>query len=232
MASIAENGIGEFTSYLHSLETETRVLKSVQNIRNVNDKELKNKLLKLERTVEKMEESGDKFEKMLDEEMVVLNENHTALNKMAKDQQEWIAKLQGELPEFLQNAITSVTRELLYRPITINEFNTVPVSTRCRLTFENINESYLEIYKALSEKHQLMSCEKSKKKLNKATLLEYEKLSHVEHRGEPFVTEQELRSTKIFGSGESTGRSVLHTLRACGRLRVVRSSGENTFVLA
>jgi hypothetical protein len=46
-----------------------------------------------------------------------------------------------------------------------------------------------------------------------------------------FLSEVELRSTAIFASGETTGRAILHTLRALQRIKVVRSGGENTFVL-
>ena len=87
------------------------------------------------------------------------------------------------------------------------------------------------IYKLVSEKTAALATAVGRKALGKGALLEIESLKHVDHKGSVFLSEVELRSTAIFASGETTGRAILHTLRARQRIKVVRSGGENTFVL-
>ncbi len=45
------------------------------------------------------------------------------------------------------------------------------------------------------------------------------------------MTEQEVRSTKVFENGEVTGKNILNTLRNLERLKIVRSNGQNTYIL-
>jgi hypothetical protein len=45
------------------------------------------------------------------------------------------------------------------------------------------------------------------------------------------MTEHEVRSTKAFENGEITGKNILNTLRNLERLKIVRSNGQNTYIL-
>ncbi len=52
-----------------------------------------------------------------------------------------------------------------------------------------------------------------------------------EHGNHIYMTEQEVRSTKVFENGEVTGKNILNTLRNLERLKIVRSNGQNTYIL-
>ena len=52
-----------------------------------------------------------------------------------------------------------------------------------------------------------------------------------EHGNHIYMSEQELRSTKIFENGEITGKNILNTLRSLERVKVVRSNSQNTYIL-
>lgn len=55
-------------------------------------------------------------------------------------------------------------------------------------------------------------------------------LSRKDHGKSVYLAESEVRASAVFKS-ESNGRAVLHTLRALGRLRLVRVGSENTYLL-
>ena len=52
-----------------------------------------------------------------------------------------------------------------------------------------------------------------------------------EHGNHIYMTEHEVRSTKVFENGEITGKNILNTLRNLERLKIVRSNGQNTYIL-
>jgi hypothetical protein len=56
-------------------------------------------------------------------------------------------------------------------------------------------------------------------------------LKVTEHGNHIYMTEHEVRSTKVFENGEITGKNILNTLRNLERLKIVRSNGQNTYIL-
>jgi len=222
-------------SFLASFDKEARMLKSITNLRALGSScpaEVIGTLNKVNAVVENVESRMNLLEATLDAENQALDENMTVLRGLVEKQRDAIETMvDSDMPTFMGPMLAVDAAAVKYRPVEMAEFKRVPVSTRGRQTYEQINESFGCIYKLVSEKTAALSTSGGRKALGKGALLEFDKLKHVDHKGAVFITEPELRSTAIFASGEATGRAVLHTLRALQRVRVVRSSGENTFVL-
>eukprot|EP01041_Mallomonas_annulata_P013219 gene13219-27963_t len=111
------------------------------------------------------------------------------------------------------------------------EFEAVPKSTRGRLTLTQINEYFFLMMELITRKEKLLKNTKKSRRQDSVEIFELENKRVPEHEGAAFVTETEIRGTKIFENGVTTGVSVLHTLRALHRIRLVRTSGESTYVL-
>ena len=220
--------------FLQAVEKEARTLKAITNLRTLGPKCSKDvvaMLQKVEKAVQSVESSVNELDCTLDRENASLDENMEQLQRLAEQQGATIAALRGEMPTFMGPMLEVGAAATKYRPVEAVDFSRVPVSTRGRQTYEQVNESFGCIYKLVSEKTAALGTAAGRKALGKGALLEIESLKHADHKGSVFLSEVELRSTAIFASGETTGRAILHTLRALQRIRVIRSGGENTFVL-
>ncbi len=148
---MAEELVNNFSSVIFSLERETKVLKSVMNLKSLlssdeilNNKKTVNKLKSIEAIVESLEIASDDFENFLDSELVQLN-NLELLKQEAIKQVENIKILENSMPKFLinnnNNDLNNETTEVIIKPVDQKEFDSVPSSTKGRLTFQQINEA-------------------------------------------------------------------------------------------
>lgn len=224
-----------FSVYLQSFEKEAGVLKSITNLRNIGaecPRDVLDALKKVESVVNSTESCMNELERAVEADIKSLDENTAVLTEMVDKQRVAIDAMEkSDMPNFLKPMLNVGKAAAKYRPVEAAEFTKVPVSTRGRQTLVKINECFGCIYKLIAEKTENLGTVQGRKALGKGFMLEYDKLKHADHKGSVFLTEPELRGTAIFASGETTGRAVLHTLRALKRITVVRSNGENTFIL-
>ncbi len=231
-----------FNNFVLNLEKDVRTLKSVTNIGALNNKgmcpkELQENMKEIENNLNSCNKNLENLEELLKSEESCLTNNMTTLKDKVNIQNNEIEQLKKDLPGFILRMADFIklhpNYETSFKPITFKEFESLPITTRGRQTFEQVNESYEAVFRYLVERKKQLNSSSAKRKGTPANNVdtEYSNLKCVEHEGLCFVTETELkRSTPIFKSGESSGRSVLYTLRALQRLKLVRSHGVNTFI--
>ena len=230
-----------FNTFVSHLEKDVRTLKSVTNIGALNNKgmvskELQENMKEIENNLNSCDKNLDNLEELLKSEELCLKNNITILKDKVNTQNNEIEQLKKDLPGFILRMANFIklhpNYETLFKPIILKEFESLPITTRGRQTFEQVNESYEAIFRYLVERKKQLNSSSAKRKGTKANSIatEYSNLKCPEHEGLCFVTETELRSTPLFKAGESSGRSVLYTLRALQRLKLVRSHGVNTFI--
>eukprot|EP00607_Mallomonas_marina_P003519 CAMPEP_0182437976 /NCGR_PEP_ID=MMETSP1167-20130531/85422_1 /TAXON_ID=2988 /ORGANISM="Mallomonas Sp, Strain CCMP3275" /LENGTH=244 /DNA_ID=CAMNT_0024631107 /DNA_START=78 /DNA_END=812 /DNA_ORIENTATION=- len=237
------------------LEQELRVLKSIANLqqipRNSVPDVVHNKLVGLEASLEILEQKFEDFDIFLDMETQNI-EKLQLFAEYSNQQLKQIQDLQSKAPSFLMKenfnmdanvrpnelsgdikSITVNTTKPKVRPETIKlkEFDNIPKSTKGRITLAQINESLSLLYDMFNKKEKLIKPCKKNKKQHFSEIQEYETKRVREHGSETFLTENEIRGSKIFQSGIATGTSILHTLRALHRLRMIRATGETTYIL-
>lgn len=123
--------------------------------------------------------------------------------------------------------------EIILRPITQAEFQSVSKNTRGRITLSALNEALHDIQKVTLQKYSHIHNPHSHRKGSSSS-------SHVNSIGNgpmhpvhkeggedlPFVSEQDLRDDcAFFVTGESTARAILQILRSCKRIKQVFWTG-------
>lgn len=225
--------ISSFSNFVNMIEEETKILKSISNISNQishsPNSNVIEKLVSLDDSVSRLEKSIDFLEESMDNELANLAETKRIIS-LANFQKTSILNLNSHLQSTAFSSNNENTVPIL--TISSEEFESISKSTRSRLTLMQINDAlnFLIEYSDIKSK----TLKVPRKKITKAvqTLREnYSKLKISDHGNDMFLTETEIRSSKIFESGESTGKTILHTLRTLRRLRLIRSCGENTYVI-
>jgi len=250
-----------FANYMSALEKELRALKSITNLRALGSDipvDISDKLRQIESSVNSVEYQMDGLDVMLEEEDKCLDRYAAELQEQTDQQTAMIGEMMADMPPFMKNMLTQREKEgtititnanapgssssyrrekgsgggggemlpLRCRPITIKEFQDLSSSTRGRQSYEQVNEAMEIVSRLMSNKMKSVG-----DKANFGAGRDYNRLRHSDHDGAMFLTEPEIRATSLFKAGETTGRAVLHSLRALHRLKVVRTNGENTFVL-
>jgi hypothetical protein len=115
-----------------------------------------------------------------------------------------------------------------------SEFDAVPKYLKGRLTLDKLTAWTDLLERVLLEKYSTMSANPARLSGEARTrYYEWRDQETEECRGQPFVTEADLRGL-CGGKGprlDPTGRSIVAILRHCGRIREVRSAGLVRLVL-
>mmetsp|Transcript_7079 Transcript_7079/g.7188 ORF Transcript_7079/g.7188 Transcript_7079/m.7188 type:complete len:247 (-) Transcript_7079:792-1532(-) len=234
-----------FISLLKSIQTETNVLKCVSSLRSLpqNDK-LTSKIFEIENSVQNIEKNLEDFNEFLSSEMKTCEIMDNEIINIAEQQARKINELHTSYPLSLVDAIKNSkesTEDKKDQNMCLSEINNtikqdelllIPKSTRGRLTIGVVNGALRDIGILIKEKTKIISM--PKKKMNRAQLKileDFLSIKQADHGDCMFVSETDVRSTSIFEAGESTGKATLHTLRALHRIKLIRSSGENTYIL-
>lgn len=118
--------------------------------------------------------------------------------------------------------------------LSASEFDGIPKYLKGRLSLEKLNQWTELLEKVFVEKYTIMQANPAKLGgENRNRYYEWRDQDSEECRGQPFVTEQDMKNL-CQGKGpkmDPTGRSIVAILRHCGRLREVRSTGIVRLVL-
>lgn len=113
------------------------------------------------------------------------------------------------------------------------ELDKVSHTIRGRLTLAQVNEALKTLkFMAMDRRKILMQPKKKLSKTHHSIFEESSSLRLPEHDNRIFLTEGDIRSSPLFESGDATGKSILATLRSLSRVKLIRSGGESTYVLA
>ena len=147
LVKMAEQLSANFTLFITAMEKEIKTLKSITNLRVLEDangalpKDVVESISSLERRVDALESKYDEFDRMLDSELAACD-SIEALMSQANQQKEDIERIQQNIPSFLRTKIaieTSDTKEMeTIDNLQVHEFEAVPGTTRGRLTFQQV----------------------------------------------------------------------------------------------
>ena len=154
--------ISSFTSFVQNIESETKVLKSLTNIRNhivstSSTSEVIDKLSDLESILSRLEKSVELFEDNLDSEIGYLQVTKNNILEKAK-QQSIDANTLNEAINSQENVTVNKhksSQDENINLISTEEFNQVLKSTRNRLTLQQINEAMQFLIKYTSIKSKV-----------------------------------------------------------------------------
>lgn len=234
---------GQFEAMVSSLQAEVRVLKQASALR-AGSESVEQQLRQLQPTMLALERSADEIEAFVAEEEARLDELR-ALAEVVALQQRMASELQQAMPQYLAPGATAAAGStvppageaggLVLTLVTARELETVPTSTRGRATLHMINSAAVALGELLTHKqralHQAERAPPGRRTAAQTGLLqERDALACPEHEGQPaFLTESEVRSALQLPG--ATGVAVLSSLRALGRLRLVKARGStNTYV--
>jgi hypothetical protein len=179
LSSSSNSLVKSFSDLVLSLETETKLLKCLLNLRDVSLQErekshegkghergedVRQKLEKIEGHVENLERDLMNFEEFLDSELQIVEEIEE-MNQKSIQQQNEIQTLTMNLPVFFQkenilsektNNFSTATSNASDIFIELQEFESVPKSTRGRLTLEQAIESLESIRRLLDKKSEVI----------------------------------------------------------------------------
>jgi hypothetical protein len=217
-----------FVTFLKSIETETKVLKCLTNLRSIDANSENIEVLRgLESSLDKLEEDADVLDSMLDAELESLLK-FEQLCVLCKQQSAAVAKLPGAnniptsnfvatsnsakstssksvsivVPEQSKQPPSSSTVAPFVRrtdDITAEEFEAVSRTTRGRLTLPVINRINKSLIELLAKKKKEYHLPRSK--LTPPMIIsvdEYNSKRSVDHGKLPFLTEAELRNSTVF----------------------------------
>jgi hypothetical protein len=158
-----------FSRMIRGIENETKLLKSFLHLRNLSlqnssphSLELQQKLRQLDGDVENIEANLSDFEQFLDSELVMI-EQLEEMNHLVQEQCQTIAQIEKNLPAFFKESSPSQVNnssapfDFL---IELHQFETVPKSTRSRLTLEQTIAALGVVHRLILEKeevHDLMA---------------------------------------------------------------------------
>lgn len=236
-----------FTQTVSCLERETKVLKCISNLRSLtlnrgtaDHDNLFTKLQQIETITNRLMQELNDVEETLDLEIKGV-ENCKEVLKLARVQAENIANIENEIPKFLTIASSSSSNQgiacssvksvlTVGGAVEVTEFEKVSTATRGKLTLTQVNESFLLLKKLVAEKDKAIQIPKKKIPTNKqqAAIDEYQRLLLSDHQApccSSYLTEAEVRDSL----GKNPG--TLLTLRALGRIRMIKSNAINTYVL-
>lgn len=108
--------------------------------------------------------------------------------------------------------------------IEASELDKVSATTKGRVTLLQLNDSLCKIKSILASKIKALPSVRK-------NATEKEKKLYDEDRKKVTVTESELRSSIIFDSGNSTGQSILQTLRSLSRIKLIRVGSESNYTV-
>lgn len=121
------------------------------------------------------------------------------LLELAETQAKEIERIEKSFPSFLLPSGDTKCIPHFVRNVEITEFEKVPHSTRGRLQYQQLNEAVRTFNELYATKQK--NLELSKKKKTKAALVlaeEYNRLRVAEHGSRIFLTETEIRASKVF----------------------------------
>ena len=121
------------------------------------------------------------------------------LLELAETQAKEIIRIEKSFPSFLLPSGDARSIPHFIRNVEITEFEKLPQSTRGRLQYQQLNEAIRAFNELYATKQK--NLELSKKKKTKAALVlaeEYNRLRVAEHGSRIFLTETEIRASKIF----------------------------------
>ena len=225
-----------FVNLLRTVQSETRILKYLSQLRSLpSGDDLSAQLHEIESIVGGIEQSLAEFNDFIASETKTCDVLDKEVCELADEQKARIQRLEHTLASVyvIKPIIGEIVREKCGAYlVTKSELEAVPKSTRNRLTVGVISAALSAIIMSRNEKQKVISL--PRKKLSRVQLKIIEDLvsyKHPDHGNSVFLTESEIRSTTVFQAGESTGKSIIHTLRAMQKIKLVRSSGENTYVI-
>jgi hypothetical protein len=145
----------QFSKMIQTIESETKTLKCLVNLRDAMHSRcpdaILDRLRNLESTLINLEHNLDDFDTFLDQELCAVNQLDL-MEEQSKRQQELILAMAQQIPSFLKNKApatqtnqSSVDKHIIPcsdTVIDIQEFESVPKSTRSRLTLPQIMHQY------------------------------------------------------------------------------------------
>ena len=226
-----------FETYTTQLEEDSRRLKCVSNIKAVvtaggpGGQEVSLRLKDIESVAKDISKSLDKFEDALDEDLEAL-ESINEIIAASKQSSAALTELKARTPASM------LPKEVDPDSVpSLAEFEAIPKATRLRVPYETCIRALTDIRKVVGLKSKLVNSSTPRSKLShskKIDMDEYESRKTDNHGDSVFILESEMKAgaTCVFDAGNSTGRAILSTLRALGRIRVVKSGREVTYVLS
>ena len=236
-----------FTAFLQSIHKETNVLKSLAELKNLpaNDHSAA-RLHDIEALVRSIEQNMEEFNELLSGEestcevLEQLTLEGAEQHRMQLDDMEAILTARLPVPPIVvgtKQVSSSSAKAMEHKGIkciTPTELELVPKATRGRsLNTGILNTTLLKLKSLIDEKTKQLAVPRKKMNVKQLKLVEdYNASKNADHEMYIYLSEAEIRSQGgIFDSGEATGKAILHTLRHLQRLKMVRASTENTYVL-
>jgi Spindle and kinetochore-associated protein 1 len=220
-----------FLKLLRTVQSETRILRYLSQLRSLPPgDELSARLNEVETTVREVEQSIAEFSDFLDSEIRSCDVLDKEVYRMAESQNLKILDIRRAAVSVSESNPAAESNNILL--VSKSELEIVPKSTRNRLTV-GVVSSALSLLQTLSgEKKKVVVLPRKKlSRIQQKIIEDLAAYKHPDHGESVFVTEAEIRATSVFEAGESTGKSILHTLRAMQKIKLVRSGGENTYVV-
>jgi hypothetical protein len=164
---------------------------------------------------------------MLDQELLGIEKARVLQNK-AQHQSEEMAGL--EIPAALQ--LREVGGE-----IHAEEFEELGKTTKGRLQLHQLNSALKDLRQLFEARAKNMQIPRKKMtRVQQADLDNYILMrcdEHVDSKNKEttFLTENEIRTSAVFTGGDATLKTIIQSLRALKRLKVVRVGKDSTFIL-
>jgi uncharacterized coiled-coil protein SlyX len=161
--SRGDNLSDSFAKMVQGIEQETKLLKSFIHLRDLSLQksspplELQQKLRQLDGDVENIEANLSDFEHFLDTELAMIHQLEE-MSHLVTEQSQTIAKIEQNLPTFFKK---DLTKSQLHTPsspdllIELNDFESIPKSTRNRLTLEQTIAALNAIQRLIQQKAEV-----------------------------------------------------------------------------
>ena len=235
-----------FTAFLQSIHKETNILKSLSELKNLpaNDHSAA-RLHEIEALVRSIEQNMEEMNELLKGEESTCEVLETLALKEAERHRVQLDDLEAMLTARLPTVVglkqitsSSSSAKAMenkgIKHIDCCELEMVPKATRGRtLTTGVLNTTLLKLKSLIDEKTKQLTIPRKKMNVKQLKLVEdFYASKNADHEAYIYLSEGEIRSQGgIFDSGEATGKAILHTLRHLQRLKMVRATTENTYVL-